>query len=116
MSIRLSRRRFIAVVGGAVITRPFVASAQQPSRSVSRIGVLWHAGNAQEERIPLGALVEGLRDVGYVDGQTMTLDNRFPNEEPERFKSLAAELAAARPDIIVTVTRQAALAAKQATT
>jgi putative tryptophan/tyrosine transport system substrate-binding protein len=51
-----------------------------------------------------------------VDGQTMTLDNRFPNEEPERFKSLAAELAASRPDIIVTITRQAALAAKQATT
>ena len=37
----------------------------------------------------------------------MTLDNRFPNEEPERFKILAAELAASQPDILITVTRQA---------
>jgi putative ABC transport system substrate-binding protein len=73
-----------------------------------RIGVVWHAGNAEEEKIPLGALVEGLREAGYIDGQTMILDNRFPNEEPERFKTLAAELAASRPDILVTVTRQAA--------
>jgi putative ABC transport system substrate-binding protein len=46
----------------------------------------------------------------------MMLDNRFPNEEPERFKILATELAASRPDILVTVTRQAAIAAKQVTT
>jgi hypothetical protein len=46
----------------------------------------------------------------------MTLDNRFPNEEPARFKLLAAELVASRPDILVTVTRQAAIAAKQETT
>jgi putative ABC transport system substrate-binding protein len=49
---------------------------------VPRIGSLWHAGNAEQEKIPLGVVVEGLRDVGYVDGQTMTLNNRFPNEEP----------------------------------
>jgi putative tryptophan/tyrosine transport system substrate-binding protein len=90
------------------------AVAQQ--RRVLRIGILWHAGNAEEEKIPLGALVEGLRDVGYTDGQTMTLDNRFPNEEPARFKLLATELVASRPDVLITVTRQAAIAAKQETT
>jgi putative tryptophan/tyrosine transport system substrate-binding protein len=110
----LRRRDFVALLGAAAIW-PLSTRAQH-SKAVPRIGVLWHAGNAEEEKIPLGALVEGLRDVGYIDGQTMTLDNRFPNEEPEHFKSLAAELAASRPDILVTVTRQAELAAKQATT
>jgi putative tryptophan/tyrosine transport system substrate-binding protein len=108
----MNRREFTITVGGLV----FSCGAVAQQRRVQRIGVLWHAGNTEEEKTPLGALVDGLRDVGYIDGQTMTLDNRFPNEEPARFKLLAAELVASRPDILVTVTRQAAIAAKQETT
>jgi putative ABC transport system substrate-binding protein len=101
----------IVAVGGLVLSSRAVAQQQ----SVPRIGVLWHAGTAEEEeKIPLGALVEGLREVGYIDGQTMALDNRFPNEEPERFKILAAGgVAIGYPHHF---TRQAAIATKQATT
>jgi putative ABC transport system substrate-binding protein len=77
--------------------------------------VLWHAGNEEEERIPLGALREGLRRAGYIEGQNIILENRFPNEQPERFQSFAAELADLKVNLIVTVTRQAALAAQRAT-
>jgi putative ABC transport system substrate-binding protein len=77
--------------------------------------VLWHAGNAEEERIPLGALVQGFKALNYVEGRNISFEHRFPNEQPERFVSLAAELVGLRVDVLIAVTRQAALAAQSAT-
>ena len=70
---------------------------------------------AEEEAIYLGAFLDGLKGLGYIDGKTIALEHRFPNEIPERFVSLAAELAALRPDVLVAVTRPAAMAAQRAT-
>ena len=95
---------------------PLAARAQQPTKKTPRVGVLWHAGSAEEEAIYLGALVEGLKGLGYIDGKTIALEHRFPNEQPERFVSLAAELAALKPDVLIAVTQQAAVAAQRATT
>ena len=67
-----------------------LAAAQQ----IPRIGVLWHAGSEQEEAVYLGALRQGFRDLGHVEGKSFVLENRFPNEQPERMLSMAAELAA----------------------
>jgi putative tryptophan/tyrosine transport system substrate-binding protein len=97
------------------------AAVLQPSRPhaqprIPRIGVLWHAGSAEEERIPLAALRQGLQDLGYIDGRNIVLENRYPNEEPERFRSLAVELAELKVDVLVAVTRPAAVAAQRATT
>ena len=78
--------------------------------------MLWHAGSADEEKIPLGGLVEGFRNLGYVEGKSIVLEHRFPNEQPERFFSLAAELVQLKVDVLIAVTRQAALAAQRATT
>jgi len=109
--VRVRRREFIAAVGGMVLSRGAVA---QPRR-VPRIGVLWHAGSAEEEAIYLSALIEGLKGLGYIDGQTASLEHRFPNEIPERFRSLAEDLAALKVDVLVAVTRPAAVAAQRAT-
>ena len=65
---------------------------------------------------PLGALREGLRRKGYIEGQNIILENRYPDEKPELFESLAIELVQLKVDILVTVTRQAAHAAQRATT
>jgi len=111
----MRRRDFIKALGGISGAWLSAAHAQQASK-IPRIGVLWHAGNEEEERIPLGALREGLRRAGYIEGQNIILENRFPNEQPDRFQSLATELADLKVDLIVTVTRQAALAAQRATT
>ena len=78
--------------------------------------MLWHAGSAEEETIPLGGLVEGFGNLGYVDGKNIGLEHRFPNEQPERFFSLAAELVQIKVDVLIAVTRQAAVAAQRATT
>ncbi|MFL6826486.1 MAG: ABC transporter substrate-binding protein [Bradyrhizobium sp.] len=81
-----------------------------------KIGVLWHAGSAEEEAIYLRALNQGFNDLGYIDGKTIALDHRFPAEQPERFASLAVELAAIPVDVLVAVTQAAAQAAARATT
>ena len=80
------------------------------------MGLLWHAGSAEEEAVYLGAVRQGLRDHGYVEGQNVTLENRFPAEIPERFASLATELAALNVNVLVAINRVAALAAQRATT
>ena len=109
----MRRREVITLLGGAAAW-PMAARAQQ-RKSVPRVGVLWHAGSAEEEAIYLGAFQQGLNGLGYIDGQTISLEHRFPNEEPQRFVNLAAELASLKVDVLVAVTRPAAVAAQRAT-
>jgi putative ABC transport system substrate-binding protein len=92
-----------------------MARAQQTA-GLPRIGELWHAGSADEEAIYIGAVRQGLGDFGYAEGKNIIVERRFPNEVPERFVSLAAELAALRVNVLVAINRLAALAAQQATT
>jgi putative ABC transport system substrate-binding protein len=111
----MRRRDFIKVVAGSAAAWPLAARAQQ-SKSIPRIGVLWHAGNEQEEAIYLGALRQGFSEIGYVEGKDFVLENRFAAEQYERYGPLAAELVASKVDVLVAVTSMAARAAQQATT
>ena len=108
------RRRDFIMVGGAAATWPFVAQAQQKPK-VPTVGVLWHAGSAEEEAIFLTQIQEGLRALGYVEGRNITLLNTFADEQYERFSSNAAELVRRKVDVLVAVSLPAALAAQRAT-
>ena len=110
----MDRRTFITILGGTV-TWPLAAGAQQKPKKPT-IGVLWHAGSEQEEAPFLNALRQGLRDLGYLEGQNIAIENRFPAEQYERFNALASELAGLNVDVLVAVTQPAALAAQRATT
>jgi len=110
----MKRRGFIALLGGAVAW-PLTARAQQITK-VPRVGVLWHAGNEQEEAPYLGALRKGLNELGYMEGKNIELINRFADEHYDRFDALAAELVEAKVDIIFASIGQAAISAKHATT
>jgi len=110
----LRRRGFIALLVSAVAWS-FAARAQQQTRS-SRIGVLWHGGNEQEEAMNLSALRKGLNELGYVDGKNIELINRFADEHYDRFDTLAAELVEAKVDIIFASVSGAAISAKRLTT
>jgi len=98
----ISRRTFIS---GAVsiLSVPALAHAQLPAGRKPRIGVLWHAANIEEETPYFQSLIEGFRQLGYVDGRNITLEHRFPDEKPELFKSMANELVAMNPDVVVGV-------------
>ena len=110
----MRRREFMTAVGGAVIAWPLPARAQQ-ARKVSRIGVLWHAANEEEEEVYLSALRRGFSDLGYVEGRNIALVNTFAGEVYERFHDNAVELVRQKVDVIVAVTRLAAVAAQRAT-
>src|SRR6516162_10158267 len=111
----MRRREFIGSLIGTAVAWPLTVRAQE-SKGVPRVGVLWRAGNAEEEAPYLRALEQGLKELGYFDGRTIKLEHRFPNEIPERFEALAAELAALKVDVLVAVSHASARAAQQATT
>jgi putative ABC transport system substrate-binding protein len=79
---------------------PRLARAQRPAR-IPKVGVLWHAANIEEETPYFQSLVEGFSKLGYVDGQSITLEHRFPNEVPEVFDKMAAELVSLNCDVLV---------------
>src|SRR5215469_14983739 len=88
----MKRRQFITLLGGAAAARPLAARAQQSMNKVPLVGVLWHAGSAEEEDVYLRILVKAFNDLGYVDGKNIHLDQRFPAENPELFRKLGQEL------------------------
>jgi putative tryptophan/tyrosine transport system substrate-binding protein len=94
------RREFITLLGGTAAMWPRLARAQRPAR-IPKVGVLWHAANIEEEGPYYQSLVEGFRMLGYVDGQSITLEHRFPNEVPEVFDKMAAELVSLKCDVLV---------------
>ena len=96
----MRRREFITLLGSAAATWPLALHAQTPGR-IPRIGVLWHAANIEEETPYYQSLVEGFRKLGYVDGQNIALEHRFPNEMPEVFAKMAAELVSLKCDVLV---------------
>jgi putative ABC transport system substrate-binding protein len=110
----MRRREFIRLVGGASIAWPLASRAQQ-SKKIPTVGVLWHAGSAEEEDVYLSVLKKAFNDLGYVEGNNIHLDHRFPAENPDRFRTLAQELIDAKPDAIIAVTVTGAVVLKQLT-
>jgi putative tryptophan/tyrosine transport system substrate-binding protein len=109
----MRRREFFTLFTGAMAW-PLATRGEQSGR-LPTIGVLWHASNEQEEAPYLGAFRQGLNDLGYVESKSFVLENRFAAERYERFNKLAAELVRLNVDVLVAVTRPAALAAEGAT-
>ena len=110
----MRRRQFITVLGSTFAAAPLVARAQQTAR-IPRIGVLWHAGSAEEEGRYFTGLIDGLLEHGYTDGVNIILEHRFPNEMPDRFRRMAAELVSLKVDVLIGVGSQTAFYAKDAT-
>src|SRR5438034_8884732 len=108
----MRRREFITLLGGAVAaTWPLAARAQQSK--VARIGVLYIGlADAQSFKTEFR---EGLRDLGYVEGQNIAFEFRSAEGKLDRLPELAADLVRLNVDVIVALYVPSALAAKQAT-
>jgi putative ABC transport system substrate-binding protein len=107
----MQRRAFITLLGGAAATWPFAARAQQSK--MARIGALY-IGTADAESFKK-ELREGLRELGYVEGQNIAFEFRSAEGKLDRLPDLAAELVRLKVDVIVTLYVPPTLAAKQAT-
>src|SRR6266705_1482406 len=110
-SLPLQRREFIALLGGAAAVRPLAAHAQQPK--MPTIGALV-IGNISPELF-WREFRQGLRDLGYVEGQNIRFEFRSAEGHLDRLPELAAELVRLKVDVIVTWFTPTAVAAKQAT-
>jgi putative ABC transport system substrate-binding protein len=98
---QLERRRFIALLGGAAAW-PFAARAQQAERQ-RRIGVLLGlAENDPEGQARLGAFLQTLQQLGWIDGRNMQILRRYTDGDADRARAYAAELVALAPDVVLT--------------
>ena len=108
----MTRRNFIGLLGGAAAAWPLAARAQQPAR-VPRIGFLFYG--APELSLEIDAFRQGLRELGYIEGQNILVEYRFAGGQVGKLPELAAELVRLKVEVIVTPTTPASMAAKQAT-
>lgn len=110
----VGRRQFL-VAAAAVFATPIGAKAQQHAGKVARIGYL--TGRSLDfERRWLAAFRQGLRDLGYIEGQHIVIEERHAAGRPERLPALAAELVHLKVDVLVATESLSAVEAKKATT
>ena len=114
MDILPDRRRFVWLIGAAAIVGPSGTGARAQAGRVYRIGIL-ETVSADRSRANLDALIRGLRERGYVEGQNLRIEYRSADGRAERFLDLATELVHLPVDLIVTRGTPAAKAAKAAT-
>ena len=112
----MKRREFITLLGGAAVSWPLAARAQQPER-VRLIGVLMGVvENSQAGQRQSAALRKGLQELGWVDGRNARIEYRWLAGEPGRAQPLARELVALQPDVLVSHATPASIAIIKETT
>jgi putative tryptophan/tyrosine transport system substrate-binding protein len=109
----MRRREFITLLGGAAAAWPLTARAQQAGR-LPTIGFLV-PGTPSSHGQWYAALVQRLRELGWIEGRTVAIEYRWAEGRTERFDEIAAEFVRRKVDVIVTSATAAIVAAKQAT-
>ena len=95
----MRRREFITLFGSAAVW-PFAARAQQSAR-MPRLGVLLYSTPQEDPQAK--SLQQGLRDLGYIDGQNISIEYRFAEGNAERLPDLAADLVRLKPDVLFPI-------------
>jgi putative ABC transport system substrate-binding protein len=107
------RREFITLLGGAAVGWPLAARAQRAGRLLT-IGYLGSTTTLNQGAWA-AVFAQRLRDLGWVEGQTVTIEYRWAEGRPERFAEIAAEFVRLKVDVIFAVGTEASIAARQAT-
>jgi ABC-type uncharacterized transport system substrate-binding protein len=115
MAIRIRRREFVVVLGGAATAWPFAGRAQQPAMPL--IGWLSSGSRESDDVFRLPPFRLGLNETGYTEGRHVSIEYRRAEDQIERLPALAADLARRQVSLILAAGRpDAALAAKSVTT
>src|SRR5262249_14669942 len=110
----MRRRAFLGTLAVGVLAAP-LATGAQPPRTVRRIG--WLGGPTREAaQAFVQPFLQGLKELGWVDGQNIAIEWRFGGGRAERLPQLAAELVRLGVELIVVPSTPTAVAAKNATT
>lgn len=105
------RRQFLVALGVATLSLPIRAGAQ-PRTPLPRIG---YVSVGSRDGVTAAALDQGLRELGYVDGQTALLEMRYGNGDVSRLPALIQELLALKVHVLVATSPYGIRAALQAT-
>ena len=108
------RRLLLFFAGSAVLARPPLVKAQQAGKPRFRIGYI---GTSDAKRLGpnVNAFRQGLRDLGWIEGEKISIEYRWAEGKIERFPALAAELVQMKVDAIVTAGAPALRAVQEAT-
>jgi putative ABC transport system substrate-binding protein len=110
----MDRRTFLGSLAGSLLAAPLAAGAQ-PAPGIHRIGFLGNSTPALEANL-VGPFREGLRELGYIEGQNILIEYRWAEGKYERLAALVAELLSRNVEVIVTAGTPASHAVKKATT
>jgi ABC-type uncharacterized transport system substrate-binding protein len=108
----MRRREFITLLGGAAVAWPLTARAQQPAMPV--VGFL-STRTAADSASVVAAFHNGMKEVGFVDGQTVRVEYHWAGSQYDRLRELALDMVRARVSVITAIGPPAAVAAKAAT-
>ena len=108
----MTRRTFITLLGGAA-SWPLAAHAQQPGK-LPTVGFFGQTTRSAASEW-VAAFVQRLRELGWIDGRTITIEYRWAEGREERFAEISGEFVHLKVDVIVTSGSPQVLAAKQAT-
>src|SRR5437870_8356232 len=111
----MERRTFLATLVGGLLAAPLAAEAQ-PREKLPRVGYLSPGSSSDPARLRrFEAFRQGLRELGYVEGQNIVIEPRWAEGKYDRYPALAADLVRLKVDVIVPVGGAATLAVQQAT-
>jgi len=105
---------FLVTLALSLLAAPLAATAQ-PRANVPRIGWLSAGFPPSAADLQRSPFLQGLRELGWVEGQNITIERRYAEENADRLPALAAELVQLRVDVIVTGEPRANTPAKHAT-
>ena len=109
----MDRRTFLAGTSVMLLAAPLVARAQAPA-TIPRVGFI-EAISPSPGQPTLNAFRQGLRELGYSEGRTIVIEDRWAEEQPARFPDLVAELLRRKVEVLVVGSAPGARAAQQAT-
>src|ERR1700737_4105212 len=111
---QLKRREFIALIGGtAVLAWPVAPSAQVSPRGPL---IVFLAGGTRASNLGVvDAFLQGMRELGYIEGNNFDIIHRYADGYAERLPALAHELVGLKPDVILAASTAQAVAVKKAT-
>jgi len=105
----------VSLVYSCILSTVYLAEAQQPAKQIPRIGFISPSGSPATPSHLFDSFRQGLRDLGYVEGQNILIERRYAEGRLDRMPAIVNELVQQKVDIIVAVNNVVIRAAKEAT-